>query len=186
MAKKEKMTETEVMQQAFEALEMLPKDDVPRVLNWLIAKLNVQMQAGTLAISNTSPLSKPALPSGHITSPQLFMDEKNPKTDAERVTCLAYYLTDFMQAPSFKSLDISDANKKAAQPKLSNVTVALNDATHKYQFLAVVGGGKKQLTSRGRRVVDALPDRDKVNDVLVKYPIKGHRKKTKKGKQVKS
>src|SRR3989442_828873 len=60
-------------------------------------------------------------------SPKEFIRDKHPVTDADRVTCLAYYLTHYRDTPQFKTIDISTLNTEAAQPKLSNASVAVDN-----------------------------------------------------------
>jgi len=54
--------------------------------------------------------------------------EKQPRTDVERVACLAYYLTHYRNTPYFKTLDLGKLNTEAAQPKFSNAAYASNNA----------------------------------------------------------
>jgi hypothetical protein len=116
------------------------------------------------------------------TTPKKFMTDKRPRTDAERVTCLAYYLSHFRETPQFKTAEITATNVDAAQKPLSNPTVAVNDAANKYNFLAPAGSGRKQITARGEAVVEALPDREKVKAALEDHPMRKARKKNKKSK----
>ncbi len=48
-------------------------------------------------------------------SPKQFMFEKQPRTDVEKVACLAYYLTHYRDLQYFKTLDISKLNTEASQ-----------------------------------------------------------------------
>jgi hypothetical protein len=50
--------------------------------------------------------------------------EKQPKTDIERIACLAYYLRHFRDAPFFKTKYLSSLNTEAAQQKFSNAAYA--------------------------------------------------------------
>ncbi len=93
------------------------------------------------------------------------MFQKQPKTDVERATCLAYYLTHYRDTPYFKTLDISKLNTEAAQVKFSNAAVAVDNAT-KSRYLVAATKGNKQLSSLGEQFVLALPDRDKVKEVM--------------------
>ena len=91
-------------------------------------------------------------------SPKDFLFQKQPNTDAERVACLAFYLTHYRAMPHFKTLDISKLNTEAAQRKFANSTYSVNNATQA-GYLAPVSRGMKQLAAEGERYVDALPDR---------------------------
>lgn len=116
-------------------------------------------------------------------SPKQFMAQKQPKSDMERITCLAFYLTNFQKIQSFKTVDLTHLNAEAAQPKFSNASVtARNTVSQQYFALAPAGGGKKQITARGEALVNALPDRGAVQEALVKHHLLG-RKGKKKGKK---
>jgi hypothetical protein len=92
-------------------------------------------------------------------SPKEFLMQKQPQTDVERVTCLAYYLTHYRDTPYFKTIDISTLNTEAAQPKFSNAAVAVNNAALQ-SYLVQGTKGTKQLSAPGELFVQALPDRD--------------------------
>jgi hypothetical protein len=98
-------------------------------------------------------------------SPKQFMVEKQPKTDVEKVACLAYYLTHYRDTPHFKTLDISKLNTDAAQVKFSNPTVAVENAV-KTHYLVPATKGNKQLGSMGEQFVQALPDREKARAIM--------------------
>ena len=88
-----------------------------------------------------------------------FLFQKQPKTDIERIACLAYYLTHYQNTPHFKTLDLGRLNTEAAQIKFSNAAYATDNAT-KAGFLAPASKGQKQITAWGEQFVAALPDRD--------------------------
>jgi hypothetical protein len=92
-------------------------------------------------------------------SPKEFLLEKQPRTDVERVACLAYYLTHYREMPHFKTLDLSKLNTEAAQPKFSNAANSTNNAV-KRGYLVPATKGQRQLSAAGERFVQALPDRD--------------------------
>ena len=92
-------------------------------------------------------------------SPKEFLRQKQPRTDVERVACLAYYLTHYRDTPHFKTLDISQLNTEAAQIKFANAANSVNNAST-YGYLAATTKGNKQLTAAGEAFVEALPDRD--------------------------
>ena len=94
-----------------------------------------------------------------------FLSQKQPLTDVERVACLAYYLTHYMNTRHFKSVDISRVNTDAAQIKFSNAAVAVENATS-YGYLVPAGKGFKQISALGEEYVTALPDRDAAKAVI--------------------
>jgi hypothetical protein len=109
-----------------------------------------------------------AFSSERAISPKDFLRDKQPKTDVERVACLAYYLTHYRETPHFKTLDISKLNTEAAQPKLSNAAVAVDNAT-KSHYLVPAAKGNKQISSSGELFVQALPDRDLARTEMMKF-----------------
>lgn len=92
-------------------------------------------------------------------SPKEFLLEKQPKTDVERVACLAYYLTHYRATPHFRTLDLSQLNTEGAQPKFSNAAYTTNNAV-KLGYLVPSSKGQRQLSAVGERFVRALPDRE--------------------------
>jgi hypothetical protein len=112
-------------------------------------------------------------------SAKQFMMKKKPTSDVERITCLAFYLTHYKETPMFKTIDLTHLNIEAAQPRMTNPTVAAKNAVAA-QYLVLVGGAKRQLGPRGEAVVNALPDRSKVTEALAEYPLHGRKKTLKK------
>jgi hypothetical protein len=127
-------------------------------------------------ISSQQPIGVVGAPSAEISSKQ-FMAEKRPKTDMQRVACLAFYLTHYRNIQFFKTRDLTDLNKEAAQPQMSNPTVAVRNATNQ-QYLAIAGGGSKQITTRGEEMVKALPDHEKVKVALENNPLARRKRNT--------
>jgi hypothetical protein len=109
-------------------------------------------------------------------SAKQFMGQKQPKSDIERVACLAFYLTHNKQTPQFKTIELTHLNAEAAQPRLSNASFTARNAVSQ-QYLAPAGGGKKQITLRGEALVNALPDRGAVQEALKSNPRHGKKKK---------
>jgi len=110
-------------------------------------------------------------------SPKDFIRDKAPKTDIERIACLAYYLTHYRDTPHFKTIDLSSLNTEAAQPKLSNAAYAVDNAT-KAGLLVQAVKGAKQLSAAGEYFVQALPDRDAAKASLSNMRPKRRIKKT--------
>jgi hypothetical protein len=161
--------EVKAMEAAFNALSSLKPDEKRRVLTWLWEKLEVggaqpaglQPPAAAPAPGVNPPHAAPSAPGVNLTA-KSFLAQKDPKTDAERITCLAYYLTHYKATPRFKTKALAAANVEAAQPKFSNPAVAVMNAAGS-KYLSAAGGGDKQITVLGEKLVDALPDREKVN-----------------------
>lgn len=122
-------------------------------------------QIGTASFSNRAEMS-----------PKQFLNEKQPTNDIERVACLAYYLTHFRDTPEFKTIDVSKLNTEAAQPKFSNPSVPIDNATRR-RFLVATSGGNKQLGAVGEQFVQALPDRDAAKAILARVRVRKPRKK---------
>ena len=99
---------------------------------------------------------------------------------------MAYYLTKYRDMPEFKTKDLTELNKQtAAARRLSNPPRAVNHATDTYRFLSAAGGGKKQITTLGEAVVEALPDREKVKAALAEHKPRRARKRSNRGKAAK-
>lgn len=184
--------EPEAMKKAYAALKDLGREEQTRVLEWLVKKLDVgfallQSEAGRLG-GQGGPQQPPLgglgigqSPPGPPPTSKVFLNQKKPTSNVERVACLGYYLTHHRSLPLFKTADLTKLNTDAAQPKISNPSQAVKDAT-KSQYLTAAGGGKKQITSRGEALVEALPDETKVKQALTENPLIKYRpkKKTKK------
>lgn len=108
----------------------------------------------TAAISEQAPFSE-----NTRMSVKDFILEKEPRTDVERLACLAYYLTHYRGTPHFKTIDLSLLNTEAAQPKFANAANSANNAV-KMGYLVPSVKGQRQLSAFGERFVRALPDRD--------------------------
>lgn len=167
-------SEVVAMDAALKALADLEPAEQKRVLAWLIEKLNLsgiaspgsqspQISAHTSASQTTG--------AGGTLTPKQFMAQKKPKTDAERITCLGYYLTHQRKIDKFKTKDLTDLNKEAAGAPFSNAAVAVSNAARDLYF-APAGGGLKQITTRGEAVVEALPDRERVKAALEEQPAR--------------
>src|SRR2546426_70817 len=109
----------------------------------------------------TSP--SPSFLEDRSMQPKEFLLDKQPKTDVERVACLAYYLTHYRETPHFKTIDISKVNTEAAQPKFANAANSVNNAL-KRGYLVQATRGQRQISAAGERFVQALPDRRAAKD----------------------
>lgn len=119
---------------------------------------------GDVSPSSAAPKTQVSFPPSKFSadrslSPKEFLLEKLPRSDVERVVCLAYYLTHYREAPYFKTIDISLLNTEAAQRKFSNAAAAVRNAGL-CNFLAPAPmKGKKQISAGGELFVLELPDR---------------------------
>jgi len=109
-------------------------------------------------------------------SPKQFLRDKQPVTDVERVTCLAYYLAHYQDTPHFKTVDISTLNTEAAQPKFSNASVAVDNA-RAAGYLVPATKGNKQISATGEKFVELLPDREAAREAVRSFrPRKSSKK----------
>jgi hypothetical protein len=184
MAAKED-SEVKAMNAALSALSPLEPDEQKRVLSWLIDKLKLSGAVSVSSQSTGTPAGASAQSAprgsgaGAGLTPKQFMAQKKPNSDAERITCLAYFMTHHRQTSQFKTKGLTDLNTEAAGSRFSNAAVAVNNAALSH-YLSAAGGGAKQITSRGEALVEALPDRTMVTAVLEENPIR--RRKSSKAK----
>lgn len=111
-------------------------------------------------------------------SPKEFLRDKNPGTDVERVTCLAYYLAHYRDTPHFKTVDISTLNTEAAQPKFSNTSVAVDNARAS-GYLVAATKGNKQISAAGEKFVELLPDKEAAREAIRTFRPRRNNKKQK-------
>ncbi|MBU2621824.1 MAG: hypothetical protein KKD92_05855 [Proteobacteria bacterium] len=179
----ESNSDLEVLTLIISSLKKLSKDDQLRTLQSVATFLNISLQ-GTALIMNSGPTSStlavdsPSLGASSFSedrsiSPKDFIRDKAPRSDVDRVACLAYYLTHYKDTPHFKTLDISTLNTEAAQPKFSNASVAVENAV-KAGILVQATKGNKQISAAGERYVQYLPDQ-----AAAKASIQGIRQKKK-------
>jgi len=176
--------ELKAMETVFGALKSLQPEEQTRVLAWTQQKLGISQ---TVNQQQTRPQGSTGTPiTGSLSNsgltPKAFLAEKRPRTDVERVVCLAYFFTHSRATPTFKTKDLTELNKEAAQPKFSNAAFAVTNANNG-AYLAPAGGGQKQITARGEAIVEALPDPEKVRAALEAYPLKSKKRKGRKKKQ---
>jgi hypothetical protein len=153
-----------------------------RVLETAARFLDINLLPGAAQEGQPREIAKPGVaPSAQPFSskPDIsvkeFLVQKQPRTDTERIACLAYYLTHYRNTPAFKTVDLSKLNTEAAQPKFSNASVPVNNAAL-LGFLASASEGKKQLGTMGEQFVLALPDRKAAKEAYKRYKVRRFRK----------
>jgi hypothetical protein len=171
------------------ALKGLDADIQKRTLQAVVTFLNISFPIAENGIKvqefknsgvSNSYQSETSFSVNRDISPKDFIRDKLPRTDVERVACLAYYLTHYRSLQYFKTLEISALNTEAAQPKLSNAAYTVDNAA-KAGLLVQGERGSKQLSAAGEIFVQALPDRDAAKAALANMRIKRRAKRNSKG-----
>jgi hypothetical protein len=166
-------------------LSKLSPEERERILNAVMVFFNITPYSHTLTEQSTNQINARPLGPERISqsfsedrsmSPKSFLLQKQPRTDIEKVTCLAYYLTHYRQTPHFKTIDISKLNTEAAQRKFSNAAKAVDNASRS-SLLVPSTKGQKQLGAAGELYVQALPDHDAAKEAIKN--LKPRRKKPK-------
>ncbi len=141
------------------------------VATWLRMPKPVDIRDFIAPISSTAPSTPTSKEENYpfserpAISPKEFMLEKDPKTDVERLTCLAYYLTHYRDLPYFKTEDLSLLNTEAAQRKFSNAAFTAKNAVRDGFLVPAPQKMCRQLGAIGEQYVQALPDRDAAQKV---------------------
>src|SRR5687767_8193374 len=91
------------------------------VLNTAAGRLNVPTTSVPAATGGSIP--KPpgvTLPNSDVKSlsAKEFLRQKSPKSDVDRVACLAFYLTYARDVSAFSSRDLTVVNTESAGPKI--------------------------------------------------------------------
>lgn len=158
-------TEAEVLQKIITLLTPLSAEARRRILESVSLFLRVESRpyarrSSSEVVEAGMPIyANPPFSEDTSMSAKEFLFEKQPKTDVERIACLAYYLTHYRGMPHFKTIDLSMLNTEAAQPKFANTTYSSNNAV-KLGYLVPSSKGQRQLSALGERFVRALPDRE--------------------------
>ena len=170
-----------------ELLEPLSASDREHVLRMVTTWYRVGVPTGApLGASSVAPQASSPLrhsPIGDekfsnrpVLSAKDFIFEKDPGTEPERLACLAYYLTHYMEMPHFKTADLTHLNTEAAQRRLSNPAVAASNAMRDGFFVSASKEGYKQLSAMGERFVHTLPNREAAQQIKQRMATRRGRK----------
>ena len=177
MASRNSPKELEVLQQMISGLSSVEKDAQVRLLQTVATYLQIEAAFSVkkpdafpfdffrATGKGTSGQVEPKFSEREELTPKEFILQKDPKTDVERIVCLAYYLTHYRETAHFKTLDLSKLNTEAAQRKFSNAAVAVRNAGSR-GLVVPASRGHKQLSAMGEQFVQALPEREAAKGVL--------------------
>jgi hypothetical protein len=168
MASKKLALEVKALSDVLTALATLKTDEEKRwVLETAASRLGSVAGRNDFGPQDRGGLQSKTVVLGAGATPKEFMRSKDPKSDVQRVACLAFYLTNYRGTLDFKSTDLTALNTEAAGPRI-NTSRAVNNATNQNQYLAAAGRGRKQMTTLGEDVVKVLPDQDAVKAAELK------------------
>lgn len=173
------MDDVEALSTIIGVLKKLEPDSQKRVLQSVLTFLGLSSAHSLASDSAPQPMSsdngRPTFSTDRTLSPKAFLRDKRAVTEVERVACLAYYLAHYRNTPHFKTIDISTLNTEAAQPKLSNASVAVDNARAS-GYLVAATKGNKQISAAGEKFVELLPDREAAREALRAFRPKRTRK----------
>jgi hypothetical protein len=179
---KESGTAAEALSSIIRILNSFDEDARTRIIRAVLSFFHVRSDVESSrshadALPTTDRTYRPNFSADNAPTPKDFLIEKQPKTDVERIACLAYYLTHFREMPHFKTLDLAKLNTEAAHPKFSNTAYSAANAVN-MGYLAPAIRGSRQLSAAGEQFVKALPDREAARDAMTKArPRKLQRKR---------
>ena len=115
MSEGSKIDEFEILQTIVSSLKALDRETQIRLLETTITFLGIKgdsLRKATVVANATGATETPGGPFSDRPniSPKEFLLDKNPRSDVERVACLAYYLAHYRNVREFKTLDISKLN----------------------------------------------------------------------------
>jgi len=167
MKKQSRQSDIEALAKVVAAVELL---EPPQQI-WVLQTAASRFSLTTNQLQQPGAKSKSdeitaALGSGDgEASPKEFLNAKNPRTQVQRIACLAYFLSKRRRTPRFNTRQLADLNSEAGWHGFSSPSVCVENAS-KAKLLSLAGGGNKQLTSLGKALVDALPNQEFVKEIM--------------------
>jgi len=199
MVDEKETSDVKILTTIISALEQLEPEDRKRLIQTVSIFFDPEASLRRSPRS-TDPLesrflAQQTVPRGHTPvvsysedlglTPKEFMLEKEPRTDVERIACLAYYLTHYRDTPHFKTLELSKLNTDAAQPKFANAANASNNA-QKMGYLVPASKGRRQLSAGGEKFVQAMPDIELAKKEMLSFRPRRRSRKVESKAKVKS
>lgn len=135
-----------IMQEAFAALTSLDSAARQRVMSWLNERF---------------PIGAMTLPYNPPDSVAEFIEDKQPASAMERITCLVYWATDVRGQPAVLTRELNELNRQAGGNTFSDAGSVGQSVLASRGYLMRTGTtpGEWQLTHQGRTLVNALPGR---------------------------
>lgn len=176
-----RINEIEALLQIDKLFSELSEDEQLRIFEWLIAKYKFSnKKKGTQQPFHSNLNHSSDSVEKEVISIKEFIAQKKPSNFYERIACIAYFLEKINGLESFKTADITKANLEARLNKIPNPALYVADSVKSYGFLTAVGSARKAISLRGEALVEALPDREKVTEVMKEYSHKRKNKKSQK------
>lgn len=167
------------LKQVLQLLEGLDHDDRQKILGTALTYFGENAPRGYLPQLSTKPQVPLAFSVETGVSPKEFIIDKKPRTDVERVACLAFYLAHYRETQQFKTTDITQLNAEAAQPRFGNPAQTIKNAM-RGGLIVQATKGMRQLSALGERFVMALPDREAAGALLQDLRRKPRKKRNRK------
>ncbi|MGB6974681.1 MAG: hypothetical protein WBD67_08375 [Terracidiphilus sp.] len=183
--------EFQAIQAALEVLEPLGPTQRQFAVSMILSRLGMDAAPGAAFKAGSNPQTQAGAGGAAATglngiSTKEFLKQKAPKTDLERLVCLAYYRTHMQDTPNFTTREITNLNVEAHGTDFSNAAATAMNAVRQSKLLSTAAGGKKRINTRGEALVEALPDRAKAKEALTASRGGGKKRgRAKKGKAAK-
>ncbi len=152
--------ELRAMEMTLGALQPLDPDERQRVLDWLAARLGLDVRASVDEADGGGRVGA----AGNLGTIKEFLKQKRPDDDVARATTLAYFLTHGNNQATYKTADLSKARVDAAL-KSFNMSRAVSNAQRDGYLTTAGKRGTYQITATGEALVEAMPDADAVRKV---------------------
>lgn len=186
MAEQKEDLEIRAIKEIIAAFDLVPKDRKAAVMNYIVQRVGgvdspVSSQASQQVFTQNIPSNSPQIQSNETLVN--FVARKKPFKRHLTVATLAYFMQKRENILEFRPKDIQEASRKARTPKIGGYREAVINAEKLKLLTKGVNDSRcRQLTPFGEEVVEALPDKDKIMNLLRTH-MKKPGPKRKKGKK---